>query len=144
MVLPAWAPTLPQVASYVPWLTVSRMVPGSQDYLNTFTSATSPTDTMATSHITDAVTLIDGQITTMPSDLYDLAAVVAARMAAATLAAAYARTDEDRNRALALMTAANTFLDKLLAAVDNEGASSLSPLPVLVAPDPVPWGDQYL
>jgi len=144
MALPAWAPTLPQVASYVPWLTVNTAVPGAQEYLNTFTSTTSPTDTVATSHIDDACVLISAAIPTMPASLHALAATVAARFAAATLAAAYARTDDDARRAAALLAAANTALTGLTDAADNEGAAALSPQPVIYAPDPVPWGDDLL
>lgn len=144
MALPIWAPTLTQVASHVPWLTVSTAVPGAQEYLNTFTSATSPPDAVATSHIDEACTLIAAAIPTMPAGIYSLAATVAARLAAATLAAAYARTDDDARRAAALLALANTALKGLIESADNEGAAVLSPVPVLRGPDPVPWGDSYL
>lgn len=140
----AWAPTLVQVAVYVPWLTVSTTVPGSQSYLMTFTTATSPNDTVAQTHIDDATTIITATVTGMPTTVYSLAAVVAAKYAAATLARAYARTDEDRQRADALWDAAKLALEGLATVIDNAGASALSPVPLVSAPDPVPWGDSLL
>lgn len=140
----AWSPTPAQVAVYAPWLTVNIKVAGSQGYLMTFSANTSPDDTVAGVHIADAVTLVTGRIASMPTALYSLATVVVAKYAAATLAAAYARTDEDRVRATALMADATTSLTGLVEAADNLGAATLSALPVLVAPDPVPWGDSYL
>lgn len=139
-----WAPTLEQVAVYVPWLTVNTKVPGSQAYLMTFDANTSPDATVAGWHVTDAITLIGSAIATMPSGLYDLAATTAAKYAAATLAAAYARTDEDRVRAAALATLSAAAWKSLLDAADNQSAATLSALPVLIAPAPVPWGDSYL
>lgn len=140
----AWEPTLAQVAVYAPWLTVNTKVPGSQGYLMTFSAQTSPDDTVAGQHVDDAVTMITGRITTMPAALYPLATVVAARYAAATLALAYARTDEDRQRADALWASIEAALDELEQAADNAGASALSPLPVGYAPEPVGWGDSLL
>lgn len=139
-----WDPTLPQVAGYAPWLTIDVTRPADQVYLNTFTTNTSPPVTVATQHIADATTLILGRIPTMPAGLYGQAAVVAARMAAATLALAYARDDDQARRAAALLAAATSAFDQLIQDADAQGADALSPVPVLIAPDPVPWGDSLL
>lgn len=140
----AWQPSLEKVAGYAPWLTVNTKVPGSQAYVMTFDDRTSPDGTTAGQHVSDAVAMIAGRIPTMPADLVSLAAVVAARYAAATLAAAYARTDEDRVRAAALLALADSAIKGLYESADNESADTLSALPVLIAPEPVPWGDAYL
>lgn len=144
MALPDWAPALTEVAVHVPWLTVSVANPGSQAYLNDFTADTSPDDAVATEHIGQATTTIAVGIPTMPDGLKDFAGVVAAWMAAASLAVAYARTDDDVRRAAALTAAATAWFKRLTDAADNSGADVLSPVPVLVAPDPVPWGDSLL
>lgn len=139
-----WDPTLAQVAGYVPWLTIDVTQPAVQAYLNTFTANTSPPTTVANQHIADATTLISARIPTMPAALYGQAAVVAARMAAATLAVAYARDDDQMRRAAALIAAAAVAFADLVTDADNQGADALSPAPVLIAPDPVPWGDSLL
>jgi hypothetical protein len=139
-----WDPPLAQVAGYVPWLTIDVTRPADQVYLNTFTVNTSPPNIVAEQHIADAGTLILGRIPTMPTALYEQAAVAAARMAAATLAVAYARDEDQVRRAAALTVLAASALADLITDADNAGADSLSPLPVLFAPDPVPWGDSLL
>lgn len=144
MALPAWAPTTAQTAVYAPWLTVSLSVPGSQDYVNDFTSDTSPGAAIALRHMEDAANLIGVTLTTVPAALQPLASTVVARYAAATLAAAYARTAEDAQRAAAMLTAAQALMKSLIEAGDNAGAAALDPVPVAYAPDPVPWGDDLI
>jgi len=139
-----WEPTTVQVAVHVPWLTVSATNPGSQTYLNDFTSDTVPNATSAAQHITQAATMIGALFSPLPNALYDLATAVTALYAAASLANAYARGDEDRAAAVALMARATAALARLKDAADNAGADPLDAQPVIYAPDPVPWGDALL
>lgn len=139
-----WTPTTQQVAVYAPWLTVSTSVPGAQGFVNDFTSDTSPDAAVAGVHIADAGVLVSTAIPIVPSALVDLARTVTARYAAATLAAAYARTDEDAQRAAAMLASAKDAFKTLVEAADNAGAAPLSPLPVAYAPEPVPWGDDLV
>lgn len=139
-----WQPTLPQVAVHIPWLTIDQSQPGTQAFLDTFTATTIPDSDAATEHIVQAANLIGTMIGTLVTALEPVAAGVTALWAAATLAAAYARDADDAARATALMVLARAALKNLVDAADNTGAAPLSALPVMYAPDPVPWGDLYL
>lgn len=137
----AWSPFLSDVADHVPWLTIDQNTPGSEYYLGTFTGSTSPTDEQAQRHIDAAVSVVGAGFGTLTGTLPRMARAVAAMWAAATLARAFARDADTRALADALSKQASVELKVLQTAVDNAGADSLSALPVLVAPAPVPWGD---
>lgn len=141
-----WTPTTAQVAVYVPWLTVDSTQPGSQTYLLDFTGNTVPNLTAALSHIADAVTRINTGLglPTMPDAIKPMATVTAAILAAATLARSYARSDRENELADALAAQAAAALIALTAAADNAGAALSSARPVLIAPEPVYWGDELL
>jgi len=137
----AWEPSLTQVAVYVPWLTVSKSNPGSQEYLGTFSSDTIPNEAQAGQHITDAGVVVGSALGTLPAALEPLAATVTAVLAASTLARAFARNPDDLALAAALAAQYLAALKALQAAADNVGAATLEPSPVMYAPEPVPWGD---
>jgi hypothetical protein len=141
---PSWSPFLSDVADHVPFLTIDPTVPGEQVYLGTFTGSTSPTDEQAQRHVDQAVAAVGAGFTVLTGQLPRMARAVAAIRAAATLCRAFARTADERAKADALERQAAADLKVLVAAVDNAGASSLDPRPVLIAPDPVQWGDNLL
>lgn len=138
---PAWSPFLSDVADQVPFLTIDPTTPGSQVYLGTFTGYTSPTDEQAQRHIDRAVSIVGAGFGTLTGALPGMARSVAAIWAASTLARAFARDDSTRQIADALSKQAQVDLKVLQAAVDNAGADALDAQPVLIAPTPVPWGD---
>lgn len=139
-----WSPFLSDVADHVPFLSMDRTTPGSQVYLGTFTGNTSPTDEQARRHIDAAVAFVGAGFGTLIGALPRMARAVAAIRAAATLARAFGRTAEERAIADALERQAAADLKVLQTAVDNTGADTLSAVPVLSAPAPVPWGDSLL
>lgn len=139
----AWEPTTAQVAVYVPWLTISKSSPGSQEFLGDFTGDTVPDAAEAQLHIADAAVTVGavlGTLNTQP--LQDLARVVVSLLAAASLAQSYARSDEERALAAALTTRAALVLAELKTAADAAGAAPLDAVPICYSPSPVPWGDQ--
>lgn len=139
-----WSPFLSDVADHVPYLTIDPTVPGSQVYLGTFTGYTSPTDEQAQRHVDRAVSIVGAGFTTLTGDLPAMARSVSAVWAAATLCRAFARDAETVARAADLMRQAQADLKVLQTAVDNASESTSNALPVLMAPDPVPWGDSYI
>ena len=139
-----WAPSLAQVAAHVPWLTISLSEPGSQTYETTFTGDTSPDPTVAGRHISDAVNLVTPLVTVMPDLLDDLAGTVAALYAAASLAAAYARTADDAARAATLLARATTAFKQLEEAAEQAGVAVEDDEPILIAPYPTGCGHPYL
>lgn len=139
-----WSPFLSDVADHVPFLTISQIVPGSQTYLGTFTGYTSPTDEVAQRHVDRAAAIVGAGFTTLTTDVQRMARGVTALWAAASLCRAFARDESTANRATALEKQAAAELKVLQTAADNAGGDTLSARPVLRAPDPVPWGDQYL
>jgi hypothetical protein len=136
-----WSPFLSDVADHVPFLTIDQTAPGSQFYLGTFTGNTSPTDEQAQRHVDAAASIVGAGFGTLTGALPRMARAVAALWAAGTLCRAFARDADTRALADALSKQAAADLKVLQTAVDNAGADSLSALPVLVAPRPVPWGD---
>jgi hypothetical protein len=143
-VRPAWSPFLSDVADHVPFLTIDLTQPGAQVFLGTFTGYTSPTDEQAQRHIDDAVSIVGAGFGTLTGSLPRMARSVAAMWAAATLCRAFARDRDDRDMADAIQRQALAALVVLKGAVDNAGGDTLSAAPVLIAPDPVAWGDWFL
>jgi hypothetical protein len=144
----AWAPTLQQVAIWVPWLTVSTVTPGDQEPSGTFGSDTEPNDIHAQEHVDRAALVVGaglGTVPTAPATVYELAGAVAALRAAIALARAYPRDRGDLDYADALQSQYDSDLAALTTAVDTAGGDTPSTAgPVMHAPDPVPWGDVYL
>lgn len=139
----AWAPTLEQVAIWVPWLTTSTATPGNQTYAGTFTTTTSPTDAQAQAHIDRSVAVIGAGISaTLPTTLYPLASAVTALKTAIALARSFPRSAADLVFADALEKQYNTDYQALIVSIDQTGTSPVEAYPVWTAPDPVWWGDR--
>jgi hypothetical protein len=142
---PAWSPFLSQVADHVPYLTVDTLTPGSQLYLGTFTGATTPTDEVAQRHIDAAVATMFPAISAISPELYATARTVAALRAAASLARADPRRNDDVTTATQLDTRADAAWATLVDAAEAEGTVTGSVLtPVAFFPPPVHWGDLNL
>lgn len=142
-----WQPDTAQVAVYVPWLTISKSTPGAQDYLGDFGPDTIPDADEAQRHLDDAAATVGAILSpldTAPASLQDLARVVVSLLAAASLAQAYARTDDERSFASSLTARATTVLAELKEAVGDAGTTVSGPVAIAYAPEPVPWGDQLL
>lgn len=144
-VRPDWSPFLSDVADYVPYLTVDIVTPGSQTYLGTFTGLTSPTDEQARRHIDDAASIVGAGFSVLATaELKRMARTVTAMYAAVTLGRAFSRDTTLLGTLDALERQAAAALKVLQGAVDDAGAATLSAVPVLYAPQPVAWGDDYL
>lgn len=141
---PSWSPFLSDVADHVPYLTLDTTVPGAQVWLGTFTGYTSPTDEQAQRHVDQAVAIVGAGFGVLTNERLRMARAVAALWAAASLARAFARDAEGRALADSLSRQAAVDLKVLQSAVENAGSTTLSAVPVLIAPDPVPWGDNYI
>jgi len=141
-VRPAWSPFLSQIADHVPYLTVDTNTPGSQIFLGTFTGRTIPTDAVAQRHIDLAVATMQPQIASISSTLYPAARAVASLRAAASLARAFPRRNDDLNTAAALDASASSAWTALVDAAEAEGTVGSTVLsPVGFFPTPRPWGD---
>ena len=142
---PTWAPTLAQVAAYVP----KRTRPTgdtSDDPLGTFTTATRPTATQVGQLISDACTWVLSR-TGVPAG--NATAVAAATVAAALRAAGmvelgYPGEDPDTNAAEVLLEQADAQLALLVEAADTDPNPAGPLLPVWAFPAPVAWGDKLL
>jgi hypothetical protein len=141
---PTWSPFLSDVADFIPALTVDLTDPGSQTYLGTFTGSTSPTDEQAQRHIDAAVSFVGAGFGTLTGQLPRMARSVAAMRAAATIARAFSREPSYADLATSLERQAAADLRVLLEAVENASVTTLSSAPVLIAPEPVAWGDDLM
>jgi len=149
---PAWAPTLIQVASYIPGRTVA--VDSVSDALaTTFSATTRPTGVQVTQLITDAcawVLLRTGTIiATGPSaaPLATMATATAAVRTAGMVELSYPVRTAEVNTAAQLLAQADKMLDELITANTTAGASDAGPavlLPTGSFPPPPAWGDDLL
>lgn len=142
---PAWSPFLSNVADHVPYLTVDTNTPGQQVYLGTFTGTTTPTDEIAQRHIDLATSMIAPLLPGMINALYPAARGVVALRAAASLARAYARRQEDIAAAASLNAQADSAWKLLVEAYgnNNQGTTGVD-VPYWNFPAPVAWGDTNL
>lgn len=139
---PVWSPFLSQVADHVPYLTVDTNTPGQQIFLGTFTGRTTPTDAVAQRHIDLVVAIMQPSLVNISSALYPAARAVASLRAAASLARAFPRRQEDLANAAALDAAASAGWAQLVDAAEAEGTVASTVLsPVGYFPSPRPWGD---
>ncbi|MER7500446.1 hypothetical protein AB0L05_27690 [Nonomuraea pusilla] len=147
---PSWAPSLEQVADHIPTRTRSTAAaPGDDTLLNTFTAQTTPTDEQARRHISGACAevlgAIGGDVPATPSFLARLASEAAALRAAADIELAYPSRDADISVYQQLDQRAKDALQRLISAVDDQGAGPEgSLLPVWSMPEPVWYGDYPL
>lgn len=149
---PVWAPTLVQVAGYIPARTVA-VATVSDGLLGTFGATTRPTGTQVTQLITDAcawVLLRTGTIVTtgpLADALATFATATAAVRTAGMVELSYPIRNAEVNTADQLLKQADAMLTELVTANASAGAADGSPptlLPTGAFPDPVAWGDDLL
>ncbi|MFJ8690284.1 hypothetical protein [Micromonospora wenchangensis] len=141
--LPAWAPTVAQVADHIPYMTVDVVTPGSQAYLGTFSVATSPTDVQALRLIEGAWPPVAAALGLVAEAVYPLAQHVTALRAAAAIVRAFPRDDGDLAKAAALDARADADLLRLISANDAAGSEPVL-MPVYSFPPAPAWGDWLL
>jgi hypothetical protein len=140
-----WAPTLAQVAAYVPKRT-RPVGDTSDDPLGTFTAATRPTDAIVYSLIADAVRWVLAR-TGVPATnraAADAATVAAAIRAAGMVELGYPGEDPDTNTADILLDQANKALADVQAAADTDPNPASQLMPTWSFPDPPKWADVNL
>lgn len=138
----AWAPSLFQVAAYVPSRTRDASQPAADVLTGTFTPDTTPTDvTVADVFIPAAVAEVVAACGTVPDTLAGLAGEAAALRAAADIELAYPERAADVEVYRDLDARAKDALARLVAALATAGAGGEALLPVWAMPDPPPWGD---
>jgi hypothetical protein len=121
-----WAPSLRQVASYVPTRTVPVDTPGSMVPLGTFDATTVPNDEAVSQIAREAAAWVSGNTgAEVDSTLFDLASSVAAVRAAAFVELAYPTRDWDAKVYEALLAQANLMLAELQTA--NAAAGETTP-----------------
>lgn len=111
-----WAPTLEQVANYIPRSTIDVTTPGDATELGTFTANTKPTHTEAARFIDWAVAQVLSVAPAIPGGLYPLAAGIAAKRAAAAILRSRSDFADDLAYATALDAQADGDLARLLSA----------------------------
>jgi hypothetical protein len=146
---PVWAPALADAAGHVPYLTVDTTTPGAAAFLGTFTPNTSPTDTEAAHHLTDAVTSVSAAVGTVNDTLHGQARLVAALRAAAAIQRAYPRDPTDPNERAAsdaLDRRADAELSRLITANTAAGEAQIpsAVLPQWSFPAAPAYGDWLL
>jgi hypothetical protein len=144
MAAPSWAPTLVQVAQYIPARTLTT---DTHTYLHTFATNTNPTATEVDGLIADACTWVLVATGTLDSTLEAFAAAVAAVYAAACAERGFPDRDADVDTAQQLYDQAVAMrgdLDRANAALTGEDTTDpASAVPVLYGfPTPVEWGDE--
>lgn len=147
MAEPSWTPSLEQVADHIPTRTRDAASPGDTRLLGTFTGATEPTDEQARRHIAAAVVevlgAVGGLVPDAPPFLARLAGEAAALRAAADIELGYPNRNADSDRWTQLDQRAKDVLQRLVEAVDDQGAGPEgSLLPQYAFPDP-PWYGDY-
>jgi hypothetical protein len=143
----AWAPTLADVARYIPTRTRDAATPGSDALLGTFTPTTTPTADQAQSIIDDAVGAVVAAVGELPpsppadDQILSQARVAAAFRAAADIEMAYPNRDADVNVAVLLGQRAALALTQLQTALQTETGGAVDLLPAWQMPLPETWGD---
>lgn len=139
-----WAPTLEEVADYVPTRTIPTIGVGEQQPLGTFDTTTTPTGAHAQRIIDRAVSWVLARTGAVAESAQGAAKDVAALRAAGLVELAYPDRDADVNTATALLGQADAALDDLVAANLSAGGGSGSdaqPLALHSFPAPHPYGD---
>lgn len=142
-VLP-WAPSLRQVAGYVP----ARTVPvdsATDNPLDTFDDSTVPNAGQVTDKISAAVGWITTRVGVVTPVLYQQAGDVAAMHAAGMVELSYPIRDADVNTAQELLRQADLALTALVTANENiTGTDPMEVLPVWSFPAVPAWADLNL
>lgn len=150
--LPAWAPSLADVADHVPTRTRPSAEWGASDAMaGTFTDATTPTRDQASRLIRRACLWVAGQIgTPVAVAAYPAAAVAAALRAAYWIEVAYPERDADLTVYDRLATDADAATATALrvnadagatGGVEAPGGGAVDDLVQFDFPDPPPWVD---
>ena len=137
-----WAPTLSDVGSVIPTRTVNVSLPGEDDYLNTFTPDTRPTDVQAQEIIDSAVSDVVLAVVAVTTALEGIAMNAAKWRAAADIELAYPQRNADANVYAQLDARARYEWQLLLTAASSQTESVSSSLPVWYMPIPDPKGDR--
>lgn len=153
MALPAWAPTLVQVAVHIPTRTRdANSTTYSGDYAGTFTTDTTPTATQATEQIDQACVKVLGEVGSPVADAAeDACRVAAAWWAAYFIELGYPERDADV-RVYEQLRVEATSATKTAAAVNAAagGGTTLQQqpqdalMPVFSFPDPPTWADTWV
>lgn len=142
-----WAPTVADVAKYIPTRTRDTTTPGSDALLNTFTPNTTPTGSQAQSIIDDAVGGVVSVVGELPAsppadpEIYSQARVAAAIRAAADIEMAYPNRDADVSVAVLLGQRAALALAQLQQALSVLVGGPVDLLPSWQMPLPETWGE---
>ena len=140
--MPTWSPSLADVGGCIPTRTVNVSLPGSEDYLNTFTADTRPTATQMQSIIDHAVNDVIAAVATVGVTLEPLAKNAAMWRAAADAELAYPDRNADANYYTALDARAKYEWSLMLTAADDQGTGTTGTAPQWYMPDPVWYGDR--
>jgi hypothetical protein len=146
--LPTWAPTLPDVANYVPRRTVVGAADGYGAPVNTFDTTTHPTAAIATGLITDACNWVLAKTGPVDASLTGMALATAAVRTAGMVELTYPDNRDDLSTAETLLRQADEMRTDLAAA--NEAVTGGNPedpqahlMPVYSFPPPGPWAADF-
>ncbi|HLL69016.1 MAG TPA: hypothetical protein VK453_25375 [Micromonosporaceae bacterium] len=152
-----WAPTLPQVADYVPVRTIVGAADGSGDALNTFDTTTRPTATQVGRLIEESEAWVTVRVGTVDPSLHTFATQCAALRTAGMIEQSYPDRADDLNSAATLLklaydaredlyraNVAITRDDPAVPGVPDSGDATGQPMPVWSFPPAVTYGDHLL
>lgn len=147
MPAPAWAPSLPQVADYVPGRTIVGAADGYGNVTSTFSETTHPTDVQVTRLIEQACSWVMLKTGAVHESLTADAALCAAVWTAAMVEQGYPDNRDDLSTAEALYRQAVQMrddLDRANAAKtgDNPEDPAAHLMPVWSFPAAPAWGDE--
>lgn len=118
--MPDWAPTLAQVAGYVPHRTLVRdtdsTVSSADTYLFTFAETTVPTGDQVTQLLSDACAWVTARVSPLATTMQALAQVVAALLTAAWIERSWPNDDNSLQRANDMERRADAMLADLIEA----------------------------
>jgi len=119
-----WAPTLVDVGGCIPTRTVNVNLPGSLEYLNTFTADTRPTALQAQPIIDHAVNDVLEAVSAVPVELQKACANAAMWRAAADIELAYPDRNADADYYRLLNDRAQYAWDLMLKAATADNSSN--------------------
>lgn len=125
---PSWAPSLAQVAAYVPTRTLDLVSnPGAETYQGTFNTNTTPTDVIVNNLIADACAWVQARAgITIDTNAQPQATATAALRAAAFVELSFPRNEDDVNTGQALLDQASAELVALTAMNGAQGNGAFS------------------
>lgn len=140
--MPTWSPSLSDVGGCIPTRTVNVNLPGSEDYLNTFTTDTRPTALQVQEKIDQATNDVLSAVAAVGPDLEDVAKNAAMWRAAADAELSYPERNADANYYAALDARAKYEWSLLIAASEDQGTGTSGTIPQWYMPDPTWYGDR--